>query len=65
MSLADLRNIPLVIAVASEAEKSKAILGALRTKAIKTLIIECQLAMDILRLAGVKDLKEEDSLLGL
>ena len=65
LGLAELRKIPLVIAVVSEFEKCKGVLGALRTGAIHTLIVECKLALEILRLAGVTDLKEQDTKLGL
>lgn len=64
LSMTELHTIPLVIAVASEMDKSKAILGALRTKVIHTLIIECKLAVEILRLAGVTDLHEEETHVG-
>jgi len=64
LSLNDLRQIQMVIAVASEAEKSQAMLGALRTGVIRTLVTECQNAVTVLRLAGVTDLEEEKTLLG-
>jgi DNA-binding transcriptional regulator LsrR (DeoR family) len=66
LSLDELRKIPLTIAVASEMEKSRAVLGALRTRALRTLIVECKLAVEVLRLAGALDtIKAEETLLGL
>ena len=59
LNLAEIGKIPLVIAAVSEMEKSKGVLGALRTKVIRTLIIECNLALEVLRLAGVTDLAVE------
>lgn len=64
LSLDELKKIPLVIAVASEFDKDVAILGALRTGAINTLVTECQLALRILQLAGVTDMEVECSYLG-
>lgn len=64
LTLDDLKRIPKVIAVASEVEKSRAILGALRTGAINVLVTECKNALTVLRLAGVTDIEEEESLLG-
>jgi DNA-binding transcriptional regulator LsrR (DeoR family) len=65
LGMDDLRKIPLVVGIASEIEKRQAILGALRAQVLHTLIIECQLALAVLRLAGVTDLKEEGTLLGI
>lgn len=48
LTLEDLRNIPEVIAAVSETGKSKAILGALRTGVIHTLITDSDNAMDVL-----------------
>lgn len=64
LTLKDLQRIPKVIAVAGETEKSRAILGALRTGAVGMLVTECKNALAVLRLAGVTDLAEEDTLLG-
>lgn len=64
LTLKDLRRIPQVIAVASEEDKTRAILGALRTGAIQVLVTECNNALAVLRLAGVSDLKEAALLLG-
>jgi DNA-binding transcriptional regulator LsrR (DeoR family) len=63
LTLEELRNIPLVIAVAAEPEKGAAILGALRSGAVHVLVTECRNALEVLRLAGVTDLEEETSLL--
>jgi DNA-binding transcriptional regulator LsrR (DeoR family) len=65
LSLEELAAIPNVIAVACEIDKSYALLGALRTKVINTLVVDCQLAVNMLKLAGVNDLEEEHSLLGI
>jgi DNA-binding transcriptional regulator LsrR (DeoR family) len=65
LSLQEIAEIPLVIAIASEPEKPMALYGALRTKVINTLVVDCQLAIAVLRLAGVNDLKEEHELLGI
>jgi DNA-binding transcriptional regulator LsrR (DeoR family) len=48
LTLEDLRNIPEVIAVVSEKGKSNAILGALRTGVIHTLITDSDNAMEVL-----------------
>jgi DNA-binding transcriptional regulator LsrR (DeoR family) len=64
LTLKDLQRIPKVIAVAGETEKSRAILGALRTGAVGMIVTECKNALAVLRLAGVTDLAEEDTLLG-
>jgi DNA-binding transcriptional regulator LsrR (DeoR family) len=64
LSLQELKDIPLVIAVASEFDKDVAILGALRTGAIHTLVTECQLALTVLQYAGVSDMDVECSYLG-
>ena len=64
LTLEELQQIPLVIAVAAESGKAAAILGALRSGAIRVLITECRNAFEVLRLAGVTDLEEEASLLG-
>jgi DNA-binding transcriptional regulator LsrR (DeoR family) len=53
ITLDDLCNIPLVIAVAAGQDKAEAILGALRTSAIKVLCTDDQAAREILRLSGV------------
>lgn len=50
VTLADLRQIPLVIAVAGGADKSTAILGALRTEAINVLCTDDTAAQQILQL---------------
>ena len=63
LALDELRSIPHVVAVASEVEKSEAILGALRTGVVHVLITECQNALAVLRLAGVTDMKEEQKFL--
>jgi DNA-binding transcriptional regulator LsrR (DeoR family) len=62
LSLSELHAVPQVIAVASEPEKAMALLGALRTHAINTLVTNCELAICVLRLAGVQDLVEEHEL---
>lgn len=64
LSLADLKNIPKVVGVASEKEKTMAIYSALRSGVLKGLITDCDNAVRILNLAGVQDLKEDDTLLG-
>jgi len=48
LTLEDLRNIPEVIAAVSEKGKAKAILGALRTGVIHTLITDSDNAMEVL-----------------
>jgi DNA-binding transcriptional regulator LsrR (DeoR family) len=48
----DLRHIPAVIAVAMGREKTKAILGALRTGAIKVFITDDDTARDVLKHNG-------------
>ena len=63
LSLEELQRIPAVVAVAAEAGKSAAILGALRSGVVTVLITECRNAFEVLRLAGVTDLEEEESLL--
>jgi len=50
LTLEDLRHIRTVIAVVSEKDKSKAILGALRTGVIHILITETDNAMEVMRL---------------
>jgi DNA-binding transcriptional regulator LsrR (DeoR family) len=50
ITLADLRQIPLVIAVAGGADKAEAILGALRTGAINVLCTDDAAARQILEL---------------
>ncbi len=62
LSLSELQAVPQVIAVASEREKVRALLGALRTRVINTLVTNCDLAIDVLRLAGVQNLEEEQEL---
>lgn len=64
LSLKDLRQIDKVIAVASEKDKSRAILAALRSGVIRVLVADCDNAVAILRLAGANDLKEDKVLLG-
>lgn len=53
ITLDDLRTIPVVIAVAAGREKATAILGALRTRAIKVLCTDDRAAREVLRLEGV------------
>ena len=64
LTLEELERVPLVIAVAAEPGKAAAILGALRSGAVRVLVTECRNALEVLRLAGVTDLEEEASLLG-
>ena len=64
LTLEELQQIPLVMAVAAEPGKPTAILGALRSGAVDVLVTECRNAFEVLRLAGVTDLEEEASLLG-
>ncbi len=64
LTLEELQRVPLVVAVAAEWGKATAILGALRSGAVRVLITECRIALEVLRLAGVTDLEEEASLLG-
>lgn len=64
LTLEELQQIPLVMAVAAEPGKAVAILGALRSGAVDVLVTECRNAFEVLRLAGVTDLEEEASLLG-
>ncbi len=56
LNLNDMRYIPQVVVVASEADKPQGILGALRTGILHVLITEADNALDILRLAGVTEL---------
>ncbi len=65
LSLQDLKRIPKVIGVASEKEKSRAIYSALRSGVLKGLVTDCDNAVQILKMAGVDDLKEDDTLLGI
>jgi DNA-binding transcriptional regulator LsrR (DeoR family) len=51
LSLADLRGIDTVVAVASEAEKPLAILGVLRAGAVDVLVVDEGNARTILDLA--------------
>jgi DNA-binding transcriptional regulator LsrR (DeoR family) len=64
LTLEELQRVPLVVAVAAEWGKATAILGALRSGAVRVLITEYRIALEVLRLAGVTDLEEEASLLG-
>jgi DNA-binding transcriptional regulator LsrR (DeoR family) len=50
LTLEDLRNIDIVIAVVSEKNKSKAILGALRTGVVHILITDSDNAMEVMRM---------------
>ena len=50
LTLEDLRSIRTVVAVVSEMDKSKAILGALRTGVIHVLITDSDNAMEVLRM---------------
>jgi DNA-binding transcriptional regulator LsrR (DeoR family) len=52
LTLAELGQIPLTLAVASGPEKVKAILGGLRTSAIKVLCTDDQTASAVLSLDG-------------
>lgn len=52
LTLEDLRNIPRVIAVASEKAKTRAIYGALRSGVLNALIVDCDNAVEILRLSN-------------
>lgn len=52
VSIDDLRRIPTVIAVAAGRQKAAAILGALRTGALKVLVTDDQAAKEVLRLNG-------------
>ena len=63
LSLEELQGIPAVVAVAAESGKAAAILGALRSGVVRVLVTECRNAFEVLRLAGVTDLEEEESLL--
>jgi DNA-binding transcriptional regulator LsrR (DeoR family) len=63
LSLEELQRIPAVVAVAAESGKAAAILGALRSGVVRVLVTECRNAFEVLRLAGVTDLEEEESLL--
>lgn len=65
LTMEELQRIPRVIAIASEVEKAQAVLGALRSSAVRVLVTECQVALELLRAAGVTDLPEERELLGL
>ncbi len=64
LTLEELQHIPLVVAVAAEPGKAAAILGALRSGAVRVLVTECRNALEVLQLGGVTDLEEEPSLLG-
>lgn len=65
LTLKDLRDIPKVVGIASEKNKTKAIYGALRSGVLKGLITDCDNAVQILKMAGVEDLKEDGHLLGV
>lgn len=65
LSLKDLKKIPKVVGVASEKDKSLAIYSALRSGVLRGLITDCDNAVQILKLAGVEDLKEDEMLLGI
>ncbi len=65
LTLEELQRIPRVIAIVSEIDKAQAVLGALRSSAVRVLVTECQVALELLRAAGVTDLPEERELLGL
>ncbi len=51
LSLYDLRHIQTVVALVSERQKARAILGALRTRAIQVLITDVDNGREVLRLA--------------
>lgn len=65
LTMEELQHIPRVIAIVSEIDKAQAVLGALRSSAVRVLVTECQVALELLRAAGVTDLPEERELLGL
>jgi DNA-binding transcriptional regulator LsrR (DeoR family) len=52
LTLEDLRSIGTVVAIVSEKDKSKAILGALRTGAIHILITDSDNAMEVMRMTS-------------
>lgn len=52
VTLKDIQRIPLVVAVASEEEKTMAIYGALRSGIVNVLVTECENALGILKLSG-------------
>jgi deoxyribonucleoside regulator len=53
LSLADLKKIPMTVAVAGGIEKARAILGALKTGAINVLCTDDKAAREILKLHGI------------
>ena len=52
LTLEDLRSIRTVVAIVSEKDKSKAILGALRTGVIHILITDSDNAMQVMRMVN-------------
>jgi DNA-binding transcriptional regulator LsrR (DeoR family) len=52
LSKKDLLNVPLVIAAASERDKALPVLAALRARVVDTLIVDCDLGLEVLRLVG-------------
>jgi DNA-binding transcriptional regulator LsrR (DeoR family) len=58
LSIQDLLDIPLVIVAASEPDKVLPVLAALRAGVIDTLVVDCDLAIEVLKLAGVSDLPD-------
>jgi DNA-binding transcriptional regulator LsrR (DeoR family) len=58
LTIQELLDIPLVIVAASEADKALPVLAALRAGVIDALIIDCDLAIEVLKLAGVSDLPD-------
>jgi DNA-binding transcriptional regulator LsrR (DeoR family) len=58
LTLDELARIPQVIGIASEQEKTSAILGALRSGAVDVLITDCSNAARILRMVGVSSEEE-------
>ena len=53
LTFENLRSIHTVVAVVSEMDKSKAILGALRTGVIHVLVTDSDNAMEVLRMVNL------------
>lgn len=61
LTLDDLTHIPTVIGIASEQEKTSAILGALRSGAVNVLITDCSNAARLLQMVSEDDVEEGSS----
>jgi DNA-binding transcriptional regulator LsrR (DeoR family) len=65
LTMDELHKVGTLIAVASEAGKPRAILGALRTGAVDVLVVDAQNARTVLELAGVQPDDEGRDVLAL